>query len=178
VTRPICDSRAPPARAPGPHPGDAHRARAARLRCTAALAIACIAAAAHGQEPRSNYFNDPFLQVTNAINGCPVPDGPLITRTEMQREAHARAERGTRCFEAGFCRLPNAYQYDREIIARVSKAIEYETRFADTSVWVEGRRRWVWLKGCVRRKADAQALEKLVRRIDDVEAVVDELVVR
>jgi osmotically-inducible protein OsmY len=34
------------------------------------------------------------------------------------------------------------------------------------------------LKGCVRRKADAKALEQLVRHIDDVEAVVDELVVR
>jgi osmotically-inducible protein OsmY len=36
---------------------------------------------------------------------------------------------------------------------------------------------WVWLKGCVRRKDQAEALVKLVRRIDDVEAVIDELIV-
>jgi osmotically-inducible protein OsmY len=137
----------------------------------------CLAAPAIGQQ-RANYFNDPFVQVTGAIKGCPVPEGPMITRAEMQLQAHERAERGTRCFESGQCRLPNAFLYDREIIPRVKKAIEFEGRFADTSIWVEGQRRWVWLKGCVRRKADAQALEKLVRSIDDVEAVVDELVVK
>ena len=137
-----------------------------------------IRAPATGQEPRANYFNDPFLQATGAIRDCPVPEGPLITREEMQREAHARTERGTRCFESGRCRLPNAYLYDREIVPRVRKAIEFDPRFADTSIWVQGQRRWVWLKGCVRRKADAQALEKLVRGLDDVEAVFNELVVR
>ncbi|HEY7902718.1 MAG TPA: BON domain-containing protein [Casimicrobiaceae bacterium] len=127
---------------------------------------------------RANYFDDPFLQVTGAVKDCPVPAGPLVTREEMQIEAHERAERGTRCFDSGFCRLANSYLYDREIIPRVKKAILADGRFADTSVWVEGQRRWVWLKGCVHRKADAAALEKVVRRVDDVEAVVDELVVK
>jgi hypothetical protein len=144
----------------------------------AALVAACNSAPAIGQEPRANYFNDPFLQATGAIRDCPVPEGPLITRDEMQREAHARTERGTRCFESGRCRLPNAYLYDREIVPRVRKAIVFDPRFADTSVWVQGQRRWVWLKGCVHHKADAQALEKLVRGLDDVEAVFNELVVR
>lgn len=151
-----------------------HR-RAWRLCC--ALVVVAFAAPATGQQ-RANYFDDPFIQVTNAIKDCPVPQGPLITRAEMQVEAHERAERGTRCFESGQCRLPNAYLYDREIIPRVRKAILADGRFAATSVWVEGQRRWVWLKGCVRRKADAKALEQLVRHIDDVEAVVGELVVR
>lgn len=77
----------------------------------------------------------------------------------------------------GVCRLPNAYLYDAEIIPRVKKAVEFDGRFGQTSVWAEGRRRWVWLKGCVRRAEEAEALERLVRSMDDVEAVVNELVV-
>ena len=102
----------------------------------------------------------------------------MITEAEMRAQAHSRAERGTSCFLSGRCRLPNSYLYDKEIIPRVKKAILADGRFADTSVWAEGRRRWVWLKGCVRRKDQSVALEQLVRGLDDVEAVIDELVVR
>ncbi|HEV8501828.1 MAG TPA: BON domain-containing protein [Casimicrobiaceae bacterium] len=166
-----------------PHRARRHRAVArvllAAVSLAAGAALAQTGGAASAAAPaRANYFNDPFLQVTGAIKDCPVPEGPLVTREEMQIEAHERAERGTRCFDSGFCRLPNSYLYDREIIPRVRKAILADGRFAGTSVWVEGQRRWVWLKGCVRRKSDAAALEKLVRRVDDVEAVVDELVVK
>jgi len=127
---------------------------------------------------RANYFDDPFVQVTSGISHCPVPEGPLLTEAEMRSQAHARSERGTRCYMAGRCRLPNSYQYDREIIPRVQKAILADGRFADTSVWAEGQRRWVTLKGCVRRKEQAVALLKLAREIDDVEAVFDQLVIR
>ena len=126
---------------------------------------------------RANYFNDPFLQVTSGIANCPVPEGPMIDEAQMKAEAHSRAERGTSCFLSGRCRLPNSYLYDHEIIPRVKKAILADGRFSDTSVWAEGQRRWVWLKGCVHRKDQAEALVKLVRGIDDVEAVIDELVV-
>jgi hypothetical protein len=129
-------------------------------------------------DEKANYFDDPFLPVTNGIAGCPVPQGPEITQGEMRAQAHVRAERGASCYLAGRCRLPNAYQYDREIIPRVKIAIEADGRFAETSVWVLGQRRWVWLKGCVRKTAEAKALEQLVRRIDDVEAVIDELAVK
>lgn len=148
-----------------------------RVAWLCALALACAASPATGDE-RANYFDDPFIQVTGAIKDCPVPDGPAITHAQMQVEAHERAERGTRCFASGQCRLPNAYLYDREIIPRVKLAIESDGRFADTSIWVEGQRRWVWLKGCVRRKESVTALETLVRNIDDVEAVVNELHVK
>ena len=145
------------------------------------LALTCLASMASGAQPaeeRANFFNDPFLQVTSAIAGCPVPEGPLITADEMRAQSHYRAERGLRCFQSGRCRLPNSYMYDKEIIPRVKKAIDADGRFVDTSIWVEGQRRWVWLKGCVRRKADAEALEKLVRSLDDVEAVINQLTVR
>jgi hypothetical protein len=140
----------------------------------ATVVAAATAADGDGGE-RRNWFDDPFIQVTAAMPACPVPDAPLLTEEQMRREAHYRAERGTSCFQAGRCRLPNAYLYDKEIAPRVVKAITVDGRFADTSVWIEGQRRWVWLKGCVARAAQKQALEQLVRSIDDVEAVIDQL---
>ena len=144
------------------------------------LLLLSLVAPASNAEPaaeRANFFDDPFLQVTRGIAECPVPEGPLITEAEMRARTHYRAERGRRCFQAGRCRLPSSYMYDKEIIPRVKKAIEADGHFVDTSVWAEGQRRWVWLKGCVRRKADVDALEKLVRSIDDVEAVFNQLTV-
>jgi hypothetical protein len=111
-----------------------------------------MASGAQPAEEKANFFNDPFLQVTSAIAGCPVPEDPMITAAEMQAQSHYRAEGGLRCFQSGHCRLPNSYMYDREIIPRVKKAIDADGRFIDSSLWVEGQRRWVWLKGCVRRK--------------------------
>jgi hypothetical protein len=147
----------------------------ARLCCIGALALAFGAPAQAAGE--ANYFNDPFLQVTGAIADCP-PQHPMVfSQAELQGEAHSRAERGTRCYLSGQCRLPSSYDYDKEIIPRVRKAIVADGRFSDTSVWVEGQRRWVWLKGCVRTRAQAAALAKLVRSIDDVERVIDMLVV-
>ncbi|MGA7985238.1 MAG: BON domain-containing protein [Burkholderiales bacterium] len=139
-----------------------------------AAAVGCGRAAA---DERGNYFNDPFVQVTRGIADCPVPEGPMITKAQMRAEAHSRIERGTSCYLSGRCRLPNSYLYDKEIIPRVSMAILASGRFAGTSVWAEGQRRWVWLKGCVRSREQAEALERLVRDIDDVEAVIDQLVV-
>ena len=150
-----------------------------RFQAIACWSLVLFAANAKGaNEARSNYFDDPFVQVTHAISDCPVPEGPEITDAEMKAQAHSRAERGTSCYLSGRCRLPNAYLYDREIVPRIKKAIDASGRFADSSVWIEGKRRWVWLKGCVRRRSDAVALKQLVRGIEDVEAVVDELSVR
>ena len=128
-------------------------------------------------EERKNWFNDPFIQATHALPGCPVPDAPLLTEAQMRQEAHWRAERGTSCYRSGRCRLPNAYLYDPEIAPRVVKAIAAAGTFEDTSIWVEGQRRWVWLKGCVSTQAQADELERMVRLIDDVEAVIPQLIV-
>lgn len=126
-------------------------------------------------QERANFFNDPFEQATSGIQSCPVPMGPLITKQEMLSQTHGRAERGTSCYQSGRCRLPNAYLYDPDIIARSKKAILADGRYGDTSVWLLGQRRWVWLQGCVRSKAQAEALERLVRSLDDVENVMNEL---
>lgn len=132
-------------------------------------------AGAHAQEVRTNAFNDPFLQVTSAINPCPVPEGPLYTEQEVRDAAHVRAQHGGSCFRVGRCRLPNSYLYDQEIIPRVSQYIKLDGRFDDTSVWVQGERRLVFLKGCVKTREQSEALEKAVWLVDDVMGVVNYL---
>jgi hypothetical protein len=138
---------------------------------TAASSPASAASAAE----RRNRFGDPILPATRGLPGCPVPEGPMLTQDEARAQAHGRVERGTSCYRSGRCRLPNAYLYDREIAPRVVLAIGAAGGFEDTSVWVEVQRRWVWLEGCVARPEQAEALERLVRQIDDVEQVVPEL---
>lgn len=136
------------------------------------LAMALVLAAYCGT---ANAFDDPFLDVTQGLASCTPPKPPVTSAEQARMEAHLRAERGTRCYLEGRCRLPNSYQYDAEIIPRVKKAILADGRFRDTTVSVFGQRRWVFLRGCVRSRAQSQALEELVKRIDDVERVVNQL---
>lgn len=143
-----------------------------------ALVVSLAGLAASADEPRRNVFDDPFQQLTHGLGHCPVPPGPLLTEGQAREQAHGRIERGTSCFRAGRCRLPNSYLYDKEIMPRVQKAVDADGRFdGTTSVWALGQRRWLWLQGCVSSAAEGQALEALVRGIDDVEGVVNELVV-
>jgi len=123
-------------------------------------------------EPRTNAFDDPFGQATAGLPGCPVPPGPLYSVEEARLQAHGRAERGTSCYRAGRCRLPNAYLYDRELHPRVVRFIQQDGRFADTSVWITVQRRWVLVEGCVRSREQGLALEDALRTVDDVEAVL------
>lgn len=122
---------------------------------------------------RTNAFNDPFVQVTSALTGCPVPEGPLYTEAEVRELAHVRSQHGGSCHRVGRCRLPNSYLYDAEIIPRVQHYIREDGRFNDTSVWVLGERRLVTLMGCVQSSEQAQALEKAVELVDDVMGVVN-----
>ena len=142
-----------------------------------ALWLVLFAANALSQERRHNPFDDPFLVVTSGLASCPRAEAPLYTEEQIRNEAHDRSQRGTSCWLAGRCRLHNAYLYDKEIVPRVVKAVQADGRYADTSVWALGQRRWVWLKGCVSKPEQREALERLVRLIDDVEGVVNELMV-
>ena len=150
------------------------------MRLLEFAAVAVLAAPVLADEPaRQNFFNDPFLQITDGLPACPTPPGPEITEAEMRAEAHGRSERGGSCYRDGRCRLPNAYLYDREIIPRVKIAVDADGRFAKTTrVWALGQRRWVTLRGCVSTAAEAVELERLVKGLDDVEAVVNQLEVR
>jgi BON domain len=139
------------------------------LGWAAALGLAAVAAPGMAQEAaRTNAFGDPFMQATRLIAQCPVAEGP---------QAHFRAEKGTTCHYHGRCRLPNAYLYDKEIVPRVVRFIELDPRFANSTIWVLGQRRWVYLKGCMASAEQRTALEAEVRLIDDVETVVNELMV-
>ncbi len=128
-----------------------------------------------GPQARANPFNDPFLQATSALPGCPVPEGPSFTPEQVRAEAHVRAQHGGSCFRSGRCRLPNSYLYDREIIPRVATYLQQDGRFNNTSVWVLGERRLVTLRGCVQSLAQARAMEQAVMQVDDVMGVVNEL---
>ncbi|HEY0825764.1 MAG TPA: BON domain-containing protein [Ramlibacter sp.] len=152
-----------------------HPTRAARA---AAVLLALAAAAlAGGAQQRRNAFDDPFLQVTSALPGCPVPRPPGFTEEEVRKEAHVRAQHGTSCHRVGRCRLPNSYLYDKEIIPRVQQYLRMDGRFDDTSVWVLGERRIVTLMGCVRTKEQAGQMEEAVKLVDDVMGVVNHLMV-
>ena len=147
------------------------------MRHAVLVAAALFAAAPASGDERRNYFDDPFVQVTYGLPGCPVPEGPLVTEDEAREQFHVRSERGLRCYLEGRCRLSSSYMYDKDIIARVQKSVTFNGAFKDTSVWALGQRRWVFLKGCVRSREQSKALEKLVGGIDDVERVVNELAV-
>jgi BON domain len=148
------------------------------LRMAVCITIAALSSAiAKADNERSNHFADPFIAITKGMPSCPVPQGPMLTPAEVAEEAHWRSQRGVSCHTAGRCRLPNAYLYDQEIIPRVQLAIDSNGNFKGTSVWAMGQRRWVYLQGCVATRAQADELERIVRLIDDVESVVNELMV-
>src|SRR5438552_18085190 len=110
------------------------------------LAVAGIAvpmAASAEDAPLKNWFNDPFFAVSADVPGCPVPRGPLLTKTEMEREAHVRVERGTRCYMEGRCTKSSSYFYDPEIAANLRRALAESKVLKGTSVWVSVQRRWV-----------------------------------
>lgn len=147
-----------------------------RVQCIVALLAALACAPAAAQE-RRNWFGDPFAQATSGLPGCPVPEGPLTTEDEMRREGHARIERGTTCWLQKKCEEPNAYKRDPQINAAVVAAIAGDARFAGTSLWVTTQRKFVFLQGCVRTRAQIGQLVELVRRVPRVEYVGDELLV-
>ncbi|OYU98256.1 MAG: transporter [Burkholderiales bacterium PBB5] len=156
------------------------------LRALGALGALTLAAGAALAQPAplpppealANRFNDPFVQATDGLAACPLPAPPGVTEAEFREQAHWRAQRGNSCWLAGRCRLPNAYLYDAEIIPRVARALQADGRFgASSSVWAAGQRRWVWLQGCVASAEQAAQIVQRVRDIDDVEAVIDELMV-
>jgi hypothetical protein len=156
------------------------RRRTGSLRCgaLAAIAIGVASPAAHSAEADLlTPFHDPVLPVTRGMPSCPVPEEPQYTQEEYRGLAHERSQRGVSCWLAGRCRLPNGYLYDAEIIPRVEIALHQTAAYSDTSVWALGQRRRVWLRGCVRTAEQAREIEAVVRQLDDVEDVQNELMV-
>lgn len=97
-----------------------------------------------------------------------------MTREEVERSAHARAERGTRCAMEGTCEPGGAYRRDPEINEAVRAAIAADKRFASASIWLTTSRGWVTLEGCVRDAVQRLELEEAVKRQPRVVKVFDE----
>jgi hypothetical protein len=143
----------------------------------AVLAAEALAAGGPAAEERRNWFDDPFAQATQGLAGCPRPLGPLITESEMRRQAHGRIERGNSCYLAGRCAEPNAYARDHEINAAVAHRLGAEARLGDTRLWVITQRGFVFLQGCVRTRAQIALAVAIARAVPGVEHVGDELMV-
>lgn len=146
------------------------------LRVLIALAGALGSLAVAAEEPRT-YQLDPFGQATAGFAACPSAKPPLLTEQEMRVQAHERAERGTSCCLAGTCECGGAYKRDPEINDHIIASIRNDRRFRDTSVWVTTMRKFVTLQGCVRRRSQGKALERLVKRQPDVAIVWNETTV-
>ena len=141
------------------------------MKYSAFVLLAALSAPAWPQKV-GNLFNDPFVQVTSGLPGCPVPRGPYITEEKQRVQQHVRSQHGNSCFRSGRCRLPNSYLYDEELIPRVQQYIRADGRFNDTSLWIAGERRIVTIMGCVRTKEQAIALERTVPLVDDVSNII------
>jgi hypothetical protein len=139
--------------------------------------LACTVATAATAQERRNWFKDPFAQATSGLPDCPVPEGPLMTEAEMRRDSHSRLNRGTTCWLENKCDEPNAYARDPQINQAVVAAIAADRRFADSSIWVITQRKFVFLQGCVRTRAQIAHLLEVVRRVPRVEYAGDELIV-
>jgi hypothetical protein len=140
------------------------------------LALLASAVPAAGIDTRTNWFGDPYFQVSNEIASCPQPLGPLITESEALRESHHRAERGTRCHLEGRCRHPSSYDYDKEIAVNIRSAAASGILLPRPStLWVLVQGRRVWIYGCVGMRYRKGQLEKGLRKIPDVELAMEEL---
>jgi hypothetical protein len=117
---------------------------------------------------------DPFAQATSGHPICAAPAPPLMTREQVERSAHARAERGTRCAMEGTCEPGGAYRRDPEINDAVRATLAADPRFARTSVWVTTSRGWVTLQGCVSDAVQRLALEEAVKAVPRVAKVFNE----
>ncbi|MBP0592734.1 BON domain-containing protein [Paraburkholderia sp. LEh10] len=118
-----------------------------------------------------NWYHDPFFTLSHAIVDCPVPLGPMMTRAQMEDDAHYRVERGTTCWLAHKCSKPNSYMYDADIANAIHTRFMNPHAFDGTSLWITVQRRFVYAEGCAPASFDRQALQQQLEAIPDVEQV-------
>ncbi|MDM0053119.1 BON domain-containing protein [Variovorax sp. J22R115] len=150
--------------------------------CTSSLAVLLFAgvavapAAQSGEaDARTNFFDDPFFQVSSGLKNCPTPLGPFYSPAEVRSQMHGRLERGTSCWLAGRCKDSNAYRYDKAIAPQVRGALDGVSGIQRSSVWVTVQRRWVYLQGCVPTRDLSRRLERAAKAVPDVEMVLSDL---
>ncbi|MEC5217609.1 hypothetical protein RCH09_002569 [Actimicrobium sp. GrIS 1.19] len=127
---------------------------------------------AHAGAELRNWFNDPFFMLAAALPDCPLPAGPFITEQEMRAQSHHRAEKGTSCWLAQECELPNAYAYDQAIAAALQSAVREHNPFAQSSLWVTVQGRVVIIEGCVGETVRSADLEPFARAVPHVQQVI------
>ena len=142
-------------------------------RYRATLAFAALLAAT-GARAADGVLLDPFGQATRGHPACAAPAPPLMTSEQVERSAHARAERGTRCAMEGTCEPGGAYRRDPETHESVRAMLAADARFATASVWITTSRGWVTLQGCVRDAVQRLELAEAVKRVPGVQRVFDE----
>lgn len=140
---------------------------------TSAASTASVASAASvASVERRNWYDDPFWALSHSIAECPTPLGPLMTRAQMEDDAHYRVERGTTCWLAHRCSKPNAYLYDKPIAGELKKRFaDGDPALAGTSIWITIQRRFVYAEGCVSASFDRDALRRRLEALPDVERV-------
>jgi hypothetical protein len=146
------------------------RWRSLRRIVPVALLLLGSVAARGGDDPLGNWFNDPFLQVRSGERDCPTPFGPLMRRSQMVNEEHSRVERGTSCWLAKKCAQANAYFDDAHIGEQLARHFAEATEFADTTLWLTVKRKFVWVEGCSPVDVDA-AIDRFVRATPGVDMV-------
>jgi len=140
------------------------------LSLVLAVVIFCGHARAGGE--LRNWFDDPFFQVSAAIADCPLPAGPFVDESSKHVQSHRRAEKGTTCWLAKECELPNAYAYDREIASAIQQSLATRNPFADTSLWLTVQGRVVYIEGCVNRESQVAEVETFVRAMPHVQQAI------
>ncbi|MDE1180333.1 BON domain-containing protein [Paraburkholderia sp.] len=144
---------------------------AQQLAAGAGTGAAPASASASTAVERKNWFNDPFFAVSRDIAGCPVPLGPLMTKAQMDDDAHYRVERGTTCWLAHECSKPNSYLYDAPIADAIRAHFDAQHAFAGTSLWITIQRRFVYVEGCAPKAFDQAELHRQLEAIPDVEQI-------
>ena len=142
------------------------------LLVLAGLTGACAAPAG---EILANWFDDPFFQISAAIEDCPLPAGPFTTESDRRVQAHRRAEKGTTCWLAKECERPSAYAYDRDIAAAFQAALRDGSDgnpFANTTLWVTVQGRVLYIEGCATDEAVAAHAEAFARALPQVQQAI------
>src|SRR5579864_8265211 len=146
-------------------------------RWRAAAVLFVMSASLHAQQTdtsateRKNWYNDPFFTLSHAMADCPLPLGPLMTKAQMEDDAHYRVERGTTCWLAHKCTKPNSYMYDAPIADAIHAQFKDAKGLDGTSIWITVQRRFVYAEGCAPASFDAHALQQRLEAIPDVEQV-------
>lgn len=145
--------------------------RIARIASAFVLGAGC-AAAARSADELSNWFDDPFFQISSSVPDCPLPAGPFVNESDKRVQAHRRAEKGTTCWLAGECDRPNAYAYDRDIAEAFREAVAGADRLPGTTLWVTVQGRVLYIEGCALQNSSVVAVEALARSLPHVQQAI------